>query len=152
MTIIIIRGMCLPCFPDIKKISNLYSYLSLDIEKDVYNKIFADIKTRVFKIMEENKMPTLKEQIDYINKMREENKDKILANLNKKTREEKDILKELKKIGLEEIMDDEVILDVNKPKNDDDMDIEGEGEFSLEIEDDEADNYEKDDFGFIYAD
>lgn len=152
MTIIIIRGICLPCFPDIKKITNLYSYLSLDIEKDVYTKIFGDIKTRVFKIMEENKMPTLKEQIDYINKMREENKDKILANLNKKTREEKDILKELKKIGLEEIMEDDVNIEVNKAKNDDDMDMEGEGEFSLGVEDDDKDSYDKDDFGFIYAD
>ncbi len=152
MTIIVIRAICIPCFPDIKKITNLYSYLSLDIEKDVYLKIFSDIKTKVFKIMEENKMPTLKEQIDYINKMREENKDKILSDLNKKSREEKDVLKELKKIGLEGMMEDDVIIDVNKPIDDNDMDMEGENEFSLEIEDGDMDNFEKDDFGFIYAD
>jgi hypothetical protein len=32
------------------------------------------------------------------------------------------------------------------------MDMEGENEFSLEIEDGDMDNFEKDDFGFIYAD
>lgn len=153
MTIIIIRAMCLPCFPDIKKITTIQSYLSVDINKDVYSKIFGEIKTKVFKIMEESKMPTLKEQIDYINKMREENKDKILTTLNKKTRDEKEILKELKKIGLEEMMDDEAIIKVNKEINDDDKDIQGEDDFSLEIEDDEyVGYYEKDDFGFIYAD
>ena len=91
-------------------------------------------------------------RIDYINKMREENKDKILSDLNKKSREEKDVLKELKKIGLEGMMEDDVIIDVNKPIDDNDMDMEGENEFSLEIEDGDMDNFEKDDFGFIYAD
>jgi hypothetical protein len=152
MTIIIIRAMCLPCFPDIKKITNLYSYLSIDVEKELYNKIFSDIKTKVFKVMEESKMPTLQEQIDYINKMREENKDKILTTLNKKTREEKDILKELKKIGLDQLMDDDIPVNVNKEIDDDVKDNEGEADFNLDEEDEMGDSFEKDDFGFIYAD
>jgi hypothetical protein len=95
----------------------------------------------------------MEEQIDYINKMREENKDKILTILNKKTREEKDILKELKKIGLEpNEEDDDIPIKINKEKTDENLDIEGENEFNLEVEDAENDYFEKDDYGFIYAD
>jgi len=152
MMIIIIRAMCLPCFPDIKKITSLYQYTSVD--KEDYTKIFNDIKTKVFKIMEENKMPTLKEQIDYINKMREENKDKILSRLDKKSKEQKDMYKALKDIGLESMIeDDDVVVEINKEKNDEDMDNEGENEYRLGEEDNDDDyELEKDNFGFIYAD
>ena len=67
--------------------------------------------------------------------------------------EEKDILKELKKIGLEAPEeDDEIPIIINKEKTDENLDIEGENDFKLDIEDDENDYFEKDDYGFIYAD
>lgn len=150
-TIIVIRGICLPSIPDIKKTVKLNP--SIEISNEIYKQLFTDIKIKIFKIIEESKMPTMEEQIDYINKMREENKDKILTILNKKTREEKDILKELKKIGLEpNEEDDDIPIKINKEKTDKNLDIEGENEFNLEVEDAENDYFEKDDYGFIYAD
>ena len=41
---------------------------------------------------------------------------------------------------------------INKEITDDIKDIEGENEFNIEMEDDEKDYFEKDDYGFIYAD
>ncbi len=127
---------------------------SIEITTEDYKKLFSDIKIKIFKLIEESKMPTMEEQIDYINKMREENKDKILTILNKKTKDEKDILKELKKIGLDSIdnNDDDIPIIVNKELTNDNLDIEGENEFNIEVEDNENDYFEKDDYGFIYAD
>jgi fructose-1,6-bisphosphatase/sedoheptulose 1,7-bisphosphatase-like protein len=99
----------------------------------------------------DNKMPTLEDQINYINKIREENKDKILSNLNKKTREEREIINEMKKIGLkiDDVADDD-IKDVVQNKPDDNA----EGDFDV-MQDDEEDKIEEDldnsNYGFLYG-
>jgi hypothetical protein len=140
--------MCLPAYPDINQNPKFISKIKIDNE--VFKKITNEIISKVFKIIGDNKMPTLEDQINYINKIREESKDKILSNLNKKTREERDIINEMKKIGLK--MDDggdddgrEVIKDKPDDNAEDDFDIgEEDGEGVEEDLDDE--NY-----GFIYS-
>jgi len=148
-TIIIIRAMCLPSYPDI--ISNPKLIPSISISNELSKLITNDINKKIFNIILNNKMPTLEDQINYINKIREENKDKILASLNKKTREEKDILKEMKKIGLD--IDDD---DIEIKKNidiDQNFEDEGEREYNLgKEEQDNDDDLDNEDYGFIYAD
>jgi hypothetical protein len=144
--IISIRAMCLPSYPDIS--SNAKLIPKIVIDKEVNKKIIADISSKVFKILFENKMPTIEDQINYINKIREENKEKVLANLNKKTREEKDMIKEMKKIGLgiEEFEDENPNVIQEKPEDN------AEGEFDVGQEDGyEDDGLDVDDHGFIYS-
>jgi hypothetical protein len=96
------------------------------------------------------------EQIDFINKIREINKFDILARMNRKTREEIDIEKEMKKYGIkyEDDNDDIAPLEINKEKTDKDYDNEGEEDFELDMEDaDDDDEYMSTyNYGFIYAD
>jgi len=149
-SIIVIRGLCLPSIPDISTNAKLIP--SISITNEINKSIINDINKRILNIIDNSYMPTLEDQINYINKIREENKDKILASLNKKTREEKDILKEMKKIGLNVEEEDEKP-QINKEINDEDLDNEAENEFSLGKEDDyDDDNLDNADYGFIYAD
>jgi len=151
--ILVIRCMCLPAYPDITSNAKLISKIKIDGQ--LHKTIINDIANKVFKIIQDGKMPTLEDQINYINKIREQNKDKILATLNKKTAEEKDIFKELKKIGLPSIIDDNDddigLIKVNPEKKEEGED-EGEQEFSLHVEDEEYDDIDMANYGFIYAD
>ena len=148
--IIVIRAMCLPAYPDISPNAKLIS--KIKIENDVFKSITNEISLKVFKIINDNKMPTLEDQINYINKIREENKDKILSKLNKKTREDREMIKEMKKIGLGNIVDDgddDDIKEVVKEKFDDNA----EGEYDMGEDDGNGDDDEDIDdqnFGFIY--
>ena len=77
--------------------------------------------------------------------------------MNRKTREEKDIEKELKKYGLkyeDNDPDDIQKLDINIEKTDQDFENEGEEDFELDMEDgDDDDEYMTSyNYGFIYAD
>jgi hypothetical protein len=150
-TIIVIRAMCLPSFPEIKSNPKLIPQISISSEMN--KKITDEISVKVFKIIQQSNMPTLEEQIDYINKIREENKNKILSILNKKTADEKDILKQMKKIGFEYQDDDEKPLAVNMETNDEYKDNEAEGEFNIREEDgyDDDDDLDKEERGFIYS-
>ena len=153
-TIIVIRALCLPSFPDMKKPINLKISVSSDI--DNYSSIFSDIKTKILKIIENSKMPNIEEQKDYINKMREENKNKILSTFKTKSIEENAVIKELKKIGLDpnkETDEDDDVVNVNKKKTDNDLDEEAEDEYNVREEDgtENDEDLESDDMGFIYA-
>jgi hypothetical protein len=108
--------------------------------------------TTVINIMNNSHMLNLEEQIDFINKIREQNKFDILARMNKKSREEKDIEKELKKYGLQYKEDEDFNNEVND--NPIEAEIEGENEFSLDNEDamDDDERMEYSNYGFIYAD
>ena len=146
-SIFVIRCMCIPAFPDISITAKLTSKIT--IENDLHKTILKNIKSTIFKIIKDNNMPTLQEQINYINKVREENKDKILSSLNKKTREEKDILKEMKKIGFNVDEDPD---DNTKYNNDngDNFEREGEAENRVHGEDyDNDDNLDTEEYGFI---
>jgi len=144
--IFVIRAMSLPSYPDISPNPKFISKIKIDNE--LLKKIGGEIMTRVLKIINDNNMPTLEDQINYINKIREESKDKILANLNKKTREEKDIINEMKKIGLK--MDDgDDNREVIKEKADDNA----ENDFDVGEEDPEGfdENIDIENFGFMYG-
>jgi len=146
-TIIVIRGLCLPAMPDITTNAKLTPSISIDVR--LSRLIISEIDKKVLNIIQFSLFPSQKEQIDYINKIREENKDKILANLNKKSREEKDLIKEMKKIGFktDEFDDDET------GKNDERPEDNAEDDYDLQREDGEYDDNNLDgaNYSFIYA-
>ena len=146
-SVFIIRAMCIPAFPDISTTAKLTSKISID--GDLHKTIIKDIKTQIFKIIKENNMPTLEEQVNYINKVREENKAKILLSLDKKTREEKDVIKEMKKIGFNIDEDPE---DNTAHNNEDGDNFEKSGEAEIVVHGegyDNDDNLDNDEWGFI---
>lgn len=153
ISIIVIRCMCLPSLPDIHVNAKLIP--SISISNEINKSIVNDINKKIFAIIQNSKMPTLEDQINYINNIREENKNKILATLNKKSREEKEILKEIKKIGLQvDDYDDDDNIRINKD-HDDNNEGEGEREYEIGAEDDgdeDDDNLDFSNYGFIYAD
>jgi hypothetical protein len=151
-SIFVIRCMCLPAYPDINTNTKLIPKIKIDTQ--LHKSIINDIGIKVMKIIQDGKMPTLEDQINYINKIREQNKDKILATLNKKTAEEKDIFKEMKKIGLPSFVDEDDDFDVKvNPEKKDDNEVEGEDEYNINEEDNDIEyDDEKADYGFIYAD
>ena len=152
--IAIIRMMSLPSSPE--NVVNKKYVPSIDIPN--YQDILKDIINTIINIINNSHMLNVEEQIDFINKIREINKFDILAKLNRKTREEIDIEKEMKKYGLkyEEDIDDVPLapLEINKEKTDNDYENEGEEDFELDMEDGEDDDEYMStyNYGFIYAD
>jgi len=153
--IAIIRILSLPAIPDAAINKKLIP--SIEIDTDVYNELFKEIISKTISIINNSKMLDLEEQINFINKNREENKFKLLTKLNKKSLEEKNIEKEMKKYGIsydDEGDDEDVekVVNNNKP-NDYDIEREGEDEYELEVEDDEGDDeyMATANYGFIYS-
>ena len=153
--IAVIRLMSLPSSPE--SVANKKFVSSIDIDKDVYQELIKEIVINIINNINNCHMLNLTEQIDFINQIREKNKFDILARMNKKTREDKDIEKELKKYGLkynEELLDNEIEPEVNKEKVENYEENEGEAEYKVDMEDNESDDeyMSGSNIGFIYAD
>jgi len=149
--IIVIRALCIPCVPEIKTNAKLIPSITMSSED--YKNIFNDIKINIFKLIDNAKMPNEEEQKDYINSMREGNKAKILKKLHNKSKDEIEVYKQLKSIGLEytDMDDEEKPIVVNTEISEEIKDIEGENEFNLETEDNDFDYFEKEEYGKIYS-
>jgi hypothetical protein len=153
--IAIIRLMALPS--SIDNVVNKKFVPSIDIDNELYQELFKEIIINIINNIKNCHMLDLNEQIDFINQIREKNKFDILARMNKKTREDKDIEKELKKYGLkynEELLDNEIEPEINKEKPDNHNENEGEEEYKVDMEDGDSDDEYMDgsNNGFIYAD
>ena len=153
--IAVIRIMALPS--SIDSVVNKKFIPSIDINKEIYQELSKEIIINVINNIKNCHMLNLDEQIDFINQIREKNKFDILARMNKKTREDKDIEKELKKYGLkynEEILDNELEPEINKEKMDNFEENEGEEEYKVDMEDGDSDDeyMVSSNHGFIYAD
>ena len=152
--IAVIRILSLPALPENSINKKLIPYIEID--SDIYKDLFKEIVMKTIDIINNSKMLDMEEQINFINKNREENKFKLLAKLNKKTLEEKNIEKEMKKYGIsyDDEDDEEVekIVNNNKP-TDDAIEKEGEDEYELDMEDEEDDDeyMEHAEYGFIYS-
>ena len=153
--IAVIRIMSLPS--SIESVMNKQFKPIIEINKELHETILKDITNSIVTMIKNTKMLDVKEQINFINVIREKNKFDILAKMNKKTREEKDTEKELKKYGLrfkeEDITDDEVKPEVNKEINEDAEEIDGEAEYDIEEEDREGDDLYMNrlEYGFFYT-
>jgi hypothetical protein len=96
----------------------------------------------------------MEENIEFLNKKREENKQKKLSILNDKTVEENQLISNLKKAGIKnDLMDDnndnEDNNNINQMYNDNDVD-KNESKLSAIDEDSDDENMMYDDMGFIY--
>ena len=153
--IAVIRLMSLPS--SIESVVNKKFIPSIDIDKEIYQELLKEIVISIINNIKNCHMLDLTEQIDFINQIREKNKFDILARMNMKTREDKEIEKELKKYGLkynEEILDNEIPPEINKEKNENFEENEGEEEYKVDMEDGDSDDEYMThlDTGFIYAD
>ena len=146
--IAIIRIMALPAVPE--NAINKKLVPAIDIPN--YTEIMKEIVDKVKEIIKNAKMFNQEEQIDFINKIREQNKVDILARMNKKSREDKEIEKELKKYGLQYQEEEDFNEDVNNNPNSAEIDGENEHTLSREDEDDDDEFMDKANYGFIYAD
>jgi hypothetical protein len=146
--IAIIRIMALPAVPE--NAINKKLVPAIDIPN--YTEIMKEIVDKVKEIIKNAKMFNQEEQIDFINKIREQNKVDILARMNKKSREDKEIEKELKKYGLQYQEEEDFNEDVNNNPNSAEIDGENEYTLSREDEDDDDEFMDKANYGFIYAD
>ena len=152
--IAVIRMMSLPSSPE--NIENKKYTPSINIKN--YQDILKDNINTVINIINNGRMLNAEEQIDFINKIRENNKIDILTKMNRKSREELDIEKEMKKYGIkieEDYNDDNPkTIEINKEKTDGDYENEGEEDFELDMEDGEDDDeyMSSYNYGFIYAD
>ena len=130
---------------------------SIEIDKEIHEELLKEIVISIINNIKNCHMLDLNEQIDFINQIREKNKFDILARMNKKTREDKEIEKELKKYGLkynEEILDNEAEPEINNEKGENFEENEGEEEYKVDMEDGDSDDEYMvgSNNGFIYAD
>jgi hypothetical protein len=97
-------------------------------------------------------MPTVEENISFINTIREQNKIKTLSVMNTKTPEERNLMMALKKIGLQ--YQDDNDQDDEKEQyniNDDYANYDKDDEIVLKDQEEYGDDEEIDDYGFIYS-
>lgn len=155
---IISRAMCLPSNPDLN--INFYLRPIMTISQTFIEENAKNIHNDVLNMLKFSKFPTMQENIDFINKKREENKQMKLNILNNKTVEENQLISNLKKAGIKHNlmkMDLDEIDEVDEINNEiyvnDDETSQQEHDFFLKQEDndDDDDNMDSNDMGFIYS-
>ena len=96
-------------------------------------------------------MPTFEENQDFINKMREEFKNKRLELYDKLNEEQRKVFNELSKIGIKiESAIDDANIDLNEEHNE----YDGENDYVMNGNNDDQnfDDLDNDDYGHIYDD
>jgi hypothetical protein len=153
--------MCLPCNPELN--NDMYMIPVMDIPQVFIEENAKKIHNKVLNALKFSKFPTMQENIDFLNKKREENKQMKLNILNNKSVEENQLISNLKKAGIKHDLmnlgnEDNVIIEnaieeyIFKEEQDGDV-SRGENDFILKQEDDEMDDDKMDDdnMGFIYS-
>lgn len=147
---IITRSLCLPCNPEIAINNVLQS--SIDVSSNFINNITNGLYSSLIKYFNQIKMPSIEENIAMINSIREENKNKTLSIMNKKSQDDRNLMSQLKKIGLTnlDIFDEDQPI-INQEIIEDDIQ-EGEKEFMKQDEEEYDDNtLDDENYGFIYS-
>lgn len=140
---ILIRALCLPFNPDTPVNGLLIASIQTkaDFVKTVTKKIYGDIS----KYLNNISMPTIEDNVHFINSIREINKNKILDKMNTLTQEERNLFEQLKGIGIKTFEEDDDNTKVNiQPQIDDD-------EFDLNGEEEDDENMDREEYGFIYS-
>ena len=116
-----------------------------------YKNIGKLIHDKVSKSLQLSIMPTFEENQDFINKMREDFKNKKLELYDKLNEEQRKIFNELSKIG---VKIENAIEDVNIELNNEKPEYDGETEFFMNGNNDEQhyDDLDNDDYGHVYDD
>ena len=143
------RALCLPCNPDLAQNNMLHA--SVAVSSNFVHAYTSNLFTALIKYMKMVKMPTVEENVAFINEIREKNKKETLAIMNTKTRDERELMNTLKKIGLKYDEDGDEKPKIN-PEMNDIPDDAGEEDFIKPAEDnDNDDNLDEDNYGFLYS-
>lgn len=147
------RALCLPCNPD-TAVNNIL-YASVEVSNNFVRNVSRQVYDTIMNYLRTVKMPTLQENIEFINKIREQNKNKILNIMDTKTQDERNLMNTLKKIGVKyEEQNDDEINEVNEeiPQDDDFYDRQAEEEFmKYDEEEYNDDDLDAANYGFIYS-
>ncbi len=155
---IVSRAMCLPSNPELNV--NNYLVAMMDMPVNFIENNAKNIYGEIVNILRFAKFPNMAENIEFLNKKREENKQMKLNILNNKTVEENQLISNLKKAGIKHDlmkMDLDDIQEENNNINDiyqrDDNADNGERDFKMSQDnyDDDDDNMVAEDMGFIYS-
>jgi hypothetical protein len=156
---VVSRSMCLPSNPELNVNNYLIAMVQMPANfiEDNTRRIYSEMVN----ILKFAKFPTMVENIEFLNKKREENKQQKLSILNNKTVEENQLISNLKKAGikhnlmqmeLEEIQEER---NVNNDiyQNDENADVsQGENDFKMHQEDyDDDESMDAENMGFIYS-
>ena len=147
-----IKILCLPYNTDDIIGNKLELIYKEDNNNDIkYKKTGKQIHDKVNKNLQLSIMPTFEENQEFINKMREEFKNKKLELYDKLNDEQRKIFNELSKIG---IKIESVADDTNLNLNEGEIEYNGENEFVMNGNNDEQhhDDLDNDDYGHIYDD
>tara|TARA_B000000475_G_scaffold270641_1_gene266692 strand:+ start:4033 stop:7374 length:3342 start_codon:yes stop_codon:yes gene_type:complete len=148
---ILSRVICLPFSPESVENGILRAEVELPngfVELNATNNLKYLIE--IFKI---STFPTMEENIDFINKKREENKQKKLSILNDKTVDDNQLISNLKKAGIKnDLMDIDENKDIGGNINDMyDNEEKNENKLSAIDEDTDDESMMYDDMGFLYS-
>lgn len=148
-----IKAICCPFNPD----HIIGDKMKLYIESNDNNKYIEILKKnhkKIIELLNISKMPTYKENQEFINRMREEFKNRKLDVFDKQTEEQRKVFNELTKIGIRvENLDDNLFND-NQDVNPDIPIYNGEDEFRMNTDNDDdndPDDLDHGDHGFIYS-
>lgn len=103
---ILTRVLCLPFNPDIAKDNNGVLYSSVKTSHDFVNQVTKNVYGTITKYMISATMPTIEENLNFINKIREESKKATLDVLNMKSNEERGLIDQLKKYGMKQLAEE----------------------------------------------
>ncbi len=149
---IVSKCLCLPFNPSTA--SNKILYPSIDVHASFANVVTKTVYDTVLKYLRTIYIPTAEENMNFINSIREQNKNKILSVMNNKTQEERNLMNTLKKIGLGEAYadDNENIQQQADVIQVPDDDQDGERDFQLHDQEEyDDDNLDFEEYGFIYS-
>lgn len=148
---ILSRVICLPFSPESVENGILRSEVELPngfVELNAVNNL-----KYLIDILKISTFPTMEENIDFINKKREENKQKKLSILNDKTVDDNQLISNLKKAGIKnDLMDIDENKDIGGNINDMyDNEEKNENKLSTIDEDTDDESMMYDDMGFLYS-
>lgn len=150
---IISRTLCLPFSPESVENGKIRS--EVDLPKEFIELNAKNILKYLTTIFDVSTFPTMEENIEFLNKKREENKQKKLNILNDKTVEENQLISNLKKAGIkndlmnvEENKEDDAIDDINNLYFNEEK---NEKQLSAIDEDTDDESMMYEDMGFLYS-
>ena len=145
---ILSRALCLPFSPESVENGKIRS--EVDLPKEFVELNAKNIMKYMLNTFDVSTFPTMEENIEFLNKKREENKEKKLSILNYKTVEENQLISNLKKVGIKnDLMNiEDNIYDINNMY---DNEEKNEKQLSAIDEDTDDESMMYEDMGFLYT-
>tara|TARA_B000000441_G_C21710319_1_gene332026 strand:+ start:77 stop:604 length:528 start_codon:yes stop_codon:yes gene_type:complete len=142
---LIVKAICSPFNPDNIINNNMQLYIPSE-NNTLYINLLKEMHNSTNKIILSSKIPTFQENQNFINKMREEYKNKKLELYDKQTDEQRKVLNELSKIGI-----DVNTLDFDDTEINQENEYNGENDFLMKGEDDnDFDNLDNENYEHVY--